>query len=175
MLPIESGLVVLAPEAVFLVGPFRAKYDPSAAAGMPAHITLLYPFKPPDEIGETVIEKLVRCFAGFGVFGFSLGATRRFPGGVLYLVPEPDEPFRRLTSAIWALYPSTPPYGGAYSPIVPHLTVAQSADERQLKIITAEFGRAAKGKLPIRATATEIALMDTRAGNWQLRTALTLS
>jgi 2'-5' RNA ligase superfamily len=87
MLPIESGLVVLAPEAVFLVGPFRAKYDPSAAAGMPAHITLLYPFKPPDEIGEAVIEKLVRCFAGFGVFGFSLGATRRFPGGVLYLVP----------------------------------------------------------------------------------------
>jgi hypothetical protein len=58
MLPIESGLVVLAPEAEFLVGPFRAKYDPSAAAGMPAHITLLYPFKQPDEIGEAVIEKL---------------------------------------------------------------------------------------------------------------------
>jgi 2'-5' RNA ligase len=175
MLPIESGLAVLAPEAEFLVGPFRAKYDPSAAAGMPAHITLLYPFKPPDEIGGAVIEKLARCFAGFGAFEFSLAATRRFPGGVLYLVPEPDEPFRRLTSAIWALYPSTPPYGGGYSRIVPHLTVAQSADERHLEIITAEFVRAAEGKLPIRATATEIALMDTRAGRWQLRTALPLS
>jgi 2'-5' RNA ligase len=174
MLPIESGLAILVPEAAFLVGSFRAKYDPSAAAGMPAHITLLYPFKPPDEIGEAVIEELTRCFASFRAFDFSLAATRRFPGGVLYLVPEPDEPFRRLTSAIWALYPSTPPYRGRYSRIAPHLTVAQLADERQLEPIAVEFGRAAEGKLPIRAAVSEVALMDTRTGYWQVLTALAL-
>jgi hypothetical protein len=41
----ESALVV--PEAEPLVKPFRDRYDPSAAAGVPAHITLLYPFKQP--------------------------------------------------------------------------------------------------------------------------------
>ena len=50
MSSIESGLVVLVPQAEALVKPFRDRYDPSAATGVPAHITLLYPFKPPDEI-----------------------------------------------------------------------------------------------------------------------------
>ena len=43
----ESALVVLVPEAEGVVKPFRDLHDPSAAAGMPAHITLLYPFKHP--------------------------------------------------------------------------------------------------------------------------------
>jgi 2'-5' RNA ligase len=109
MPPIQSALVVPVPEAEPLVRPFRDKYDPSAAHGMPAHVTLLYPFKPPDEIGEAVLQRLGRCIAGVRRFDFSLATPRRFPGGVLYLAPEPDEPFRRLTLAIWALYPSTPP------------------------------------------------------------------
>jgi len=77
---------------------------------MPAHITLLYPFKPPDEIGDSVIEKLNQCFAGFRASDFTLATIRRFPGGVLYLAPEPDESFRRLTMAVWDCYPETPPY-----------------------------------------------------------------
>jgi 2'-5' RNA ligase len=162
------------PEAEFLVAPFRAKYDPSAAAGMPAHITLLYPFKPPNEISEEVIRKLTRCFAGFRPFDFSLVATRCFPGGVLYLVPEPEEPFRWLTSAIWGCFPGTPPYGGRYSDIVPHLTVAELFVARELERITTEFARTADDKLPVRASATEIALMDTQAGSWQVRIALAL-
>jgi 2'-5' RNA ligase len=174
MPPIQFALVVPVPEAEPLVRPFRDKYDPSAAHGMPAHVTLLYPFKPPDEIGEAVLQRLGRCIAGFRRFDFSLATTRRFPGGVLYLAPEPDEPFRRLTLAIWALYPSTPPYGGRYSRIAPDLTVAQLAEERQLEPIAAEFLRAAEGKLPIRATASEAALMDARAGSWQVRTVLPL-
>ena len=90
MLPLESGLAVLVPGAEALVGSFPS---PSAAAGMPAHITLLYPFKPPDEIGDAAIEKLNQCFAGFRAFDFTLATIRRFPGGVLYLAPEPDESF----------------------------------------------------------------------------------
>jgi len=173
-LPIESGLVVLVPQAEFLVGPLRAKYDFSAAAGMAAHITLLYPFKPPDEIDEAVIEKLARCFATFQEFDFSLITTRRFPGPVLYLAPEPDEPFRRLTFAIWDCFPTTPPYGGKYPNVVPHLTIAELADERRIEHIAAEFARTAQDKLPIRGTVTEVALMDTQSGRWQLRTAFPL-
>jgi hypothetical protein len=40
----ESALVVLVPEAEAATKPFRDQYDPAAAAGVPAHITLLYPF-----------------------------------------------------------------------------------------------------------------------------------
>lgn len=175
MVPLESGLAVLVPEAELLVSSFRGQYDPSAAAGMPAHITLLYPFKPPHEIGDPVVGKLNQCFAGFLAFDFSLAKIRRFPGGVLYLAPEPDEPFRRLSMAVWDCYPETPPFDGKYSKVVPHLTVAQLADERQAEQVSVEFERSSRGRLPIHATAREIVLMDTLSGSWQVRAVIPLS
>ncbi len=171
MPPIESALVVLVPEAEVLVKPFRNRHDPSAAIGVPAHVTLLYPFIAPDEIGSAVLDDLRQCFERFPPFVFSFSEMRRFPG-VLYLAPEPAEPFRGLTRAIWDRWPSTPPYGGQYSDIVPHLCVAQIADELQLDAVAKAFGSASAGKLPIRATANEIALMDNTTGHWQVRTTL---
>ena len=174
MLQLESGLAILVPEADLLVGPFRDKYDSSAAAGMPAHITLLYPFKHPSELNEHVTEQLKQCFASFRAFDFSLSVIRRFAGGVLYLAPEPDEPFRRLTLAVWDCFPDTPPYGGRYSRVVPHLTLAQLAGEQQADRVATEFAQASPGQLPICAIASEIALMDTLTGSWQVRTTIPL-
>jgi 2'-5' RNA ligase len=171
---IGSALVVLVPEAEASVKPFRDRYDPSAAAGMPAHITLLYPFKPPDEVDEVVLDGLRHCFTRFAPIQFSLSSIRRFPVEVLYLAPEPDEPFRQLTLAIWDRYPETLPYGGKWSNIVPHLSVAWLADEQQLDVITNDFVEASQEKLPIRATASEVALMDIESGRWEVRAMFSL-
>jgi len=167
----ESALVVLVPEAEVLVQPFRDKYDPSAAMGMPAHVTLLYPFLAPDEIGSAVLADLRTCFRRFPPFRFTLAETRRFPG-VLYLGPEPDEPFRELTVAIWNRYPDYPPYGGRHIEIVPHLSVAFLADEQEVDAIATEFLRASTGQPPIQATTREAALMDNSSGHWQVRSKL---
>jgi hypothetical protein len=166
---IGSALVVLVPEAEAAVKPFRDRYDPSAAAGMPAHNTLLYPFKSPDEVDETVLRDLRHCFAHFSPIAFSLGSIRRFPVEVLYLAPEPAEPFRRLTLAIWERYPETPPYGGKWPDIIPHLSVAWLTDARQLDGVANKFAEASRERLPIRAIASEVALMDIRSGRWQVR------
>ena len=128
----ESALVVLVPEAEALVKAFRDKYDPSAAAGMPAHITLLYPFKPPPELRADVLETIHACFAEFVPFTYSLAAIRRFRSEVLYLAPEPDEPFRKLTLAICDRYSDRRPYGGKFAEVIPHLTVAHVQNERDL-------------------------------------------
>jgi 2'-5' RNA ligase len=165
----ESALVVLVPEAEALVKAFRDKYDPSAAAGMPAHITLLYPFTPPTEIGAGELESLHNCFARFVPFSYSLAAVRRFPPEVLYLAPEPDQPFRDLTSAISEQYPDRPPYGGKFTDVIPHLTVAQVQNEDDLDRIAEDFAVAARGMLPIAASAVGVAFMDNRAGSWQIR------
>jgi 2'-5' RNA ligase len=167
MSSIESALVILVPEAEGLVKSFRDRHDPSAAVGVPAHITLLHPFKPPPEIGPSVFDALRQCFARFTPFQFSLNASRRFPG-VLYLAPEPDEPFRRLTLAIWDSFPEIPPYGGNHPDIVPHLCVAQVADEKLLDRIAEEFTQASQKGLPTHAVAAEVALMDTKSGRWQV-------
>jgi 2'-5' RNA ligase len=168
MAPLESALVLLVPEAEAVVKDLRELYDPSAAAGVPAHITLLYPFKHPARIDDADFDQLVRCAATAPAFDFSLTRTARFPG-VLYFVPEPDGAFRRLIDAICRLYPEIPPYGGKYPAIVPHLTVAQLADERQLDLVAAELLRLSEGKLPIIAAASEMALLDAISGRWEVR------
>src|SRR5438874_2395129 len=134
----ESALVVLVPAAEGLVRPFRDRHDTAAALGVSAHITLLHPFKPPDEIDAAVLGRLQTGFAGFAQITFTLAKVQRFPG-VLYLAPDPAEPFRALTRAISAWYPETPPYGGKWPDIVPHLSVANVTDERELDRIAGEF------------------------------------
>src|SRR5467141_3017862 len=154
----ESALVVLVPEAEAVVKPFRDQYDPSAAAGMPAHITLLYPFEAPDEVNQMTLDRLRDCFACFEPIPFSLGTIQRFPAEVLYLAPEPDEPFRQLTLSIWNLFPETPPYGGKWPDVVPHLSVARVTDEAQLTALADDFAKAAQGNFPIHAIASKVAL-----------------
>lgn len=165
----ESALVVLVPEAEALVKPFRDRYDPSAAEGMPAHITILYPFKPPQELAAAVVAALQDLFARCSGFTFSLAQPRRFPE-VLYLAPVPDEPFKELIRAVAAHFPENPPYGGRFAEIVPHLTVAQVADPEQLDLIAVEFERAAGGQLPVQGEVANVALMDNAQGRWQVHT-----
>ena len=43
--PRESALLVAVPEAEPLVGALRLVHDPSAAVGVPAHITILLPVR----------------------------------------------------------------------------------------------------------------------------------
>jgi 2'-5' RNA ligase len=165
----QSALVVLTPEAEPLVGPFRTKYDPSAAAGMPAHVTILFPFRLPHELGEVELERLRRVFARFRPFEYSLPEMRCFPPLVLYLAPVSDEPLRELTMAVWREFPETPPCGGKHANVTPHLTVAQLTYASDFARVKGEFQRACAGRLPIPASVTEVALMVDASGRWQPR------
>ena len=57
--------------------------------------------------------KIEQIVAAEPVFAFQLTAVRRFPN-VVWLEPEPAEPFQRLTRALAAAFPDYPPYGGAH-------------------------------------------------------------
>jgi hypothetical protein len=51
--PTESALVVVVPEAEAAVNAHRRRLDPAAAWGVPAHVTVLYPFAPPHTLTES--------------------------------------------------------------------------------------------------------------------------
>jgi 2'-5' RNA ligase len=171
----RSALVILAPEAELLVAAYRERYDPSAAQGMPAHITLLYPFLPPDAIGDDVLAELRALFAAFPAFSYALQAIRTFPN-VLYLAPQPEAPFRALIATLAAHFPQTPPYGGRIpvAEIVPHLTVAHAPDPAELKALRTRFTAHAAPRLPLALQAGQVWLMDDRAGRWAQRQAFRL-
>jgi 2'-5' RNA ligase len=165
-MPIESALVVLIPEAESLVESFRMRYDPCAATGVPAHVTILYPFKSPEQLTSDLVTTLRELFSKQSSFTTTFLKVQRFPD-MLYLAPEPAEPFRQLTEMIVKHFPDTPPYGGAFAEIIPHLTIAQFNDPQQLDQIAADFMVSARHKLPIHARVNTVSLIENSDGNWQ--------
>lgn len=138
-------LVILVPEAELLVKPFRDDYDPSAAEGMPAHITVLYPFES-QPVGSDSISRLQHLFADHLPFFYSLDKISRFPR-TLYLTLSPEDPLRELVDAVSKEFPQTPPYGGLFPDVIPHLTVAEVTDPEQIDEIADEFNLACEGQL----------------------------
>ncbi len=164
---IEAALVIPVPEAEALVGPYRLRFDPSAAAGVPAHITVNYPFRPHlsrPTFAQTVLSRLL---SGFSPFMYTLAEVRTFPG-VVYLAPTPSAPFIALIRAVAEAFPGSPPYEGQFPEAVPHLTVAQVEEDALVEVKT-DFSQAARGILPIRARATEVWLMDNLQPQWKTR------
>lgn len=114
------------PEAEPFVRDLRARFDFRASEGVPAHITVLHPFRPHPFSGA-VIDQLKQLFARFRSFSFRLTTIGRWPDN-LHLLPAPSDPFVALTRAVWAAFPSYPPYEGRFPDIVPHLSVAQGPE-----------------------------------------------
>jgi len=134
----ESAIIV--PVAVpVAVARLRERMDPSAAQGVPAHVTLIYPFMAPDRLTAEVRRRVERIVGAEPSFSFVLASVRRWPN-VVYLAPEPAEPFRRMTRALAAAFPDFPPYEGAHREVVPHLTIAQD--------VPADYFAAAEHALP---------------------------
>lgn len=159
----ESALVVPVPGAEPVVKDLRARFDPAAPAGVPAHITVLYPFFAPAALNQSIIDELRAIFAGVAPFEFELRRIDRFPD-VVYLQPEPTEPFARLTAAVATRWPEKPPYEGVYDQVIPHLTVAHTEDESAI----AEVRRLIEPALPIACLATEVSLFVSHGERWTM-------
>jgi 2'-5' RNA ligase len=167
--PPESALLVPVPEAEPCVRQHRFRHDSVALRGVPAHITVLYPFVPPDAITDTTLASVRQVLARFPAFSFRLSRLERFPDGALFLAPDPAEPFAQLTAAFGDPFPDYPPYGGIHAEVIPHLTVAQTP------VSTDELAEVER-HLPIRCVAREAWLMvegDDRQWSTRSRFALT--
>jgi hypothetical protein len=159
--PSESSLVIPVPAADPVVPRSRERSE-AARTGIPSHITVLYPFIPPDAIDDAVERAIASILAGFTPFRFRLDRVERFPGA-LYLAPEPVEPFVALTEALWAHWPEHPPYDGAYDTVIPHLTVFDGEEPPGVAEVI-------EGALPIEGEAREMWLMVEGAdGRWTTR------
>ena len=151
----ESALLLVVPAAEPAVGEHRARLDPSARDGVPAHLTVLYPFLPSALIGDAALASLTALFAAFPAFAFSLDRVRWFGDQVVWLGPRDERPFRALTRLACEAFPSCVPYGGQYDDVTPHLTIGQRGPVAELR--AAE--EAVRPHLPVEAAATEVTLM----------------
>lgn len=151
------------PEADPVVGRHRALLDASAPLGIPAHITVLFPFLLPGAIDGAVLAELEHLFASVSRFSFRLDDTAWFGDDVLWLAPRDPGPFRALTQRVFGAFPAFPPFQGQFEDVVPHLTVGHGRPLNDLH--TAE--ESIQAHLPIDSRATAVTLMTQQSAGEQ--------
>jgi 2'-5' RNA ligase len=167
----ETAVLVHVPEAEPLVGAWRLQHTYDAPFGLPPHVTLLYPFVPAEELGAEVAARLARVLGAIEPFDVTFRRTARFTD-VLYLEPDPPEPFSALTEAIAAEWPEHPPYEGAHEVVIPHLTVAEGEDEELFERIKGDV----EPQLPLSGHVAEAQLYaEDAGGRWHEHTRLPLA
>lgn len=165
----ESGVVLEVPEVEPLVARWRQRHDPAADTGIPAHITLLYPFIPPGDITPESLDALRAIARGADPFRFALVAVDEFPG-LLWLRPEPASAFIALMHQLWAAYPGFPPYGGRYPDPTPHLTVAVVEPGEEQGALRRELEGELGGQLPVQCAVSAMTILVSDAGGrWSAR------
>ena len=130
----------------------------------PAHVTILYPFVAASELTPAVRADVASIAAEVRAFTVRFESAARWPG-LVYLEPAPSSPFTALIDRAAARFPEHPPYAGAISEVIPHLTVAET-DGAALEEIRA----AAQAALPFEAAADGLeVLVEGDDGRWRRR------
>jgi hypothetical protein len=155
--PTHSALVVVVPEAEPAVGDSRRELDVAASWGVPAHVTVLYPFAPPDELGDRLFTRIARAVSTCAPFDATFASTDWFGEDVVWLAPEPRQAFADLIAAVTAEFPEFPPYGGAFDEVVPHLTIGHGGADILQRLQAAE--RDVRRSLPVQARISHVSLL----------------
>ena len=142
---LRGALVLVLPEP--RLEALRARFDANAvAAGIPLHVTLLFPFG----ARESGLDEL---FARWSPLRFALTRVETFPDAV-WLAPDPADELRKRILEVYARYPQYPPYDGEFPDPVPHATVGQPAD------VAEAVREAAEPLLPVEFEVGAATLME---------------
>jgi 2'-5' RNA ligase len=161
---VQSGLIVEVSEAEPIVGRYRELLDSSARLGVPAHVTVIFPFMPPALIDAPVLARLQDLFATTSGFDVQLDHTDWFEDRVVWIGPRDPGPFRALTDLTVRAFPEFPPYEGQFNDVIPHLTLGHDRPVADLRSVET----AVQSQLPIisRAAAVTLITQESVDGDW---------
>lgn len=145
-----TALIIEVPEAEPLVREVRHQFDPVSNSGIPAHITLLYPFVPVELFDSAIEATLLAVLAATEPMSFSLSSLHEFSDAI-FLMLEPDVELRKVMGQVWQAFPEYPPYGGGghITEPTPHLTVAQPGDPDRQRSLRPELEAMFEPHLPL--------------------------
>lgn len=159
----QTGLVIPVPAADALLALMETRHPGTVREGVPAHVSLLYPFVGVAELDERVTHALSELFGEHEPMAIELVECYRH-GGFVALRPDPINGLTELTSKTRDRWPDVVPYEGVYGDVEPHLTVAMRASEETALRIEQEISE----QLPISAELREAWLVAFE-GRWTLR------
>jgi len=139
------------------------------AAGIPLHVTLLFPFVAGEALEDDVLRSLEDLFASRAPFELSLLELGEFPG-VVYATPEPGRDLKRCVMELWERFPEYPPYGGEFAEVVPHATLGTWEQPNRRDVVVARARELTRGILPLVCAIDDVALLEEYAPDrWRER------
>src|SRR6266545_3035689 len=141
---------------------FRVEHVPNAALGVPAHVTLIYPFLPAELLDAAVRRRLALALAPHPPFRFRLSTVRLWPNSH-YLAVEPALPFEAMVGSLVEAFPEYPTYAGEFE-YVPHVTIAEG-DDRSL----ARLARDLSVQVGEQEVTRILLIAQGRDGTWRHR------
>ena len=138
---------------------------------MGPHITIFGPFISFDDLSPEILMRLERLCETQPVMSYYMQELGRFENhdddiGVVYLRPEPDEPFLTLFRRIKQAFPEAVRTGS--DPTI-HLTLAQNCEIGDLPAISESFLIEYVPMLPIRSVARSLQIWEFTEGQWYER------
>jgi 2'-5' RNA ligase len=159
-LSLRTAVAIVLDDARAQLEPVRAELDPDAvAAGIPLHVTLLFPFVPREAVDGNVVRALEEFFAARGPFTLTLVGIEEFPG-VAYAVPKPGAELRESIASLCERFPDCPPYGGEFAEVVPHATLGTWEDSRRQDDQVARARELTRGMFPLSCRIQDVALLE---------------
>ena len=156
----RTALVLLCPRAHEALADLRARYFRNLERRMPAHVTMLFPFRSPvDDPTLALVAEVCRSLRPFDATFSDVGRFRR---DVVWLHPEPADEFERASDAVLAAFPDCDPYSGTHSGRTLHLTVASRLRGREAD----DLLREAADVVPLTELIGDMTLMIETGDGW---------
>ncbi|MCK2241595.1 MULTISPECIES: 2'-5' RNA ligase family protein [unclassified Crossiella] len=154
-----TALLILVPAAEPLLEAARAVNPATVRPGLPAHVTVSYPFVPFTEDLTAAVHSLA---ADTSPIDLTLAEVVVRPGFLAVTAPGAQE----LADRAGQRWPWLRPYDGRFGERPPtHLTVALGASAGEADRI----GEQVRALLPIRLAATGLELVERTVRGWQVR------
>jgi 2'-5' RNA ligase len=157
---LRTGVSIVLRDALAALEPHHRELHPvHAAAGIPLHITLLFPFVPRQEVTDAHERRLEELFRSRAALEFDLVSIACFPA-VVYAVPSPDVGLQQLMRAVWDEFPEAPPYGGAFSDPPAHATIALVKDGESVHDVARSVEARVGHLWPLRCVVKDVSLIE---------------
>jgi hypothetical protein len=169
--PGRTAVVIPVPSLDPVLDAVAARWPGAVRSGIPAHVTVLYPFVP-SGVGLTdrAVERCRELCAGAGPFRVTFERAVVGPA-IVSTAPVPAGPVVALARSFSMEWPEFPPYGGRFGPAPdPHVTLALGVDP----VRNAEIAALVDEALPVRAELHMAALVELTERGWRQRAVLPL-
>ncbi len=161
-----TGLVIPFPLLETKIGAFRQQAIQPTTFNLMAHLTIIFPFMPLNQLTSAASSKLEMLFKETDPISYTIDGLGRFPE-VLYLKVADERPFIHLIRSIETAFPDYPSFGGQFQDIVPHITIAKNENIDQSE---AEFRSKFPNLLPLSGICREVWLINNIESSYQMHT-----